>query len=469
MKQSKHEREKQNKIIDELRKINDEEFARTGKRKKHLIATYGCQMNVNDSQKLEDILEQIGYIKTNEEVGADFVLYNTCCVRENAEQKVYGNLGHLKAAKRNNPNLIIALCGCMMQQDTVITELKKHHKHVDIIFGTFNLYKFPELLQARLETGDPIIDIWESHEEFVEYLPTTRRHESQVSINIMQGCNNFCTYCIVPYVRGRERSRKLEDIIAETKHLVADGATEITLLGQNVNSYGQTLEKKTTFAQLIREINKIEGLKRIRFMTSHPKDLSDDLIEAMAECDKVCKHIHLPIQSGSTRVLTAMRRRYTKESYLELVSKIKALIPDISLTTDIIVGFPGETEEDFQDTLDIVKQVGFQSAFTYIYSKRTGTPAAIMEDQIDKDTIGDRFDRLMATVDQIVLENMRQYENKTLEVLVEKQSKNNPEILSGRTQYSTIVHFKGDPALIGTYVSVHITEGKPYYTLGELQ
>ena len=460
---SEEEALKQNNIINELSKNIK------GKGLKYCVSTYGCQMNVNDSQKLEDILEQIGYIKTDQEADADFVLYNTCCVRENAEQKVYGNLGHLKAAKRNNPNLIIALCGCMMQQDTVIAELKKHHKHVDIIFGTFNLYKFPELLQARLETGDPIIDIWEAHEEFVEYLPTTRRHDSQVSINIMQGCNNFCTYCIVPYVRGRERSRKAEDIIVEIKHLVTDGATEITLLGQNVNSYGQTLEEKVTFAQLIREINKIEGLKRIRFMTSHPKDLSDDLIKAMAECDKVCKHIHLPIQSGSTRVLTAMRRRYTKESYLELVSKIKALIPDISLTTDIIVGFPGETEEDFQDTLDIVKQVGFQSAFTYIYSKRTGTPAAIMEDQIDKDVIGDRFDRLMATVDQVVFENMKQYENKTLEVLVEKQSKNNPEILSGRTGYSTIVHFKGDPSLIGTYVSVRITEGKPYYTLGELQ
>ena len=454
---------KQNNIINKL----SENIK--GKGLKYCVSTYGCQMNVNDSQKLEDILEQIGYIKTELEVDADFVLYNTCCVRENAEQKVYGNLGHLKAAKRNNPNLIIALCGCMMQQDTVITELKKHHKHVDIIFGTFNLYKFPELLQARLETGDPIIDIWEAHEELVEYIPTTRRHDSQVSINIMQGCNNFCTYCIVPYVRGRERSRKVEDIITEIKHLVADGATEVTLLGQNVNSYGQTLEEKVTFAQLIREINKIEGLKRIRFMTSHPKDLSDDLIKAMAECDKVCKHIHLPIQSGSTRVLTAMKRRYTKESYLELVGKIKALIPDISLTTDIIVGFPGETEEDFQDTLDIVEQVGFQSAFTYIYSKRTGTPAATMEDQIDKDVISDRFDRLMATVDQVVLEGMKEYENKTLEVLVEKQSRNNPEILSGRTEHSTIVHFKGDPSLIGTYVSVHITEGKPYYTLGELQ
>ncbi len=465
----KTEHERQEEIIKELRRINDEEFARTGRRKKHVISTYGCQMNVNDSQKLEDILEQIGYIKGDREDDADFVLYNTCCVRENAEQKVYGNLGHLKAAKRKNPNLIIALCGCMMQQDTVIAELKKSHKHVDIIFGTFNLYKFPELLQARLETGDSIIDIWEKHEEFVEYVPTTRRNEAQVSINIMQGCNNFCSYCIVPYVRGRERSRKVEDIITEAKHLVADGATEITLLGQNVNSYGQTLGNPVTFSELIRKINKIEGLKRIRFMTSHPKDLSDDLIKAMAECDKVCKHIHLPIQSGSTRVLTEMRRRYTKEGYLDLVNRIKAAIPDISLTTDIIVGFPGETEEDFKDTLDIVEVVEFQSAFTYIYSKRTGTPAAIMEEQVPKEVISDRFDRLMEVVDKTVYKKMKEYENKTLEVLVEKESTNKPGILSGRTQYSTIVHFKGDPSLIGKYVNVLITEGKPYYTLGKIQ
>ena len=440
-----------------------------GKDLKYCVSTYGCQMNVNDSQKLEDILEQIGYIKTKKEADADFVLYNTCCVRENAEQKVYGNLGHLKAAKRHKPNLIIALCGCMMQQDTVIEELQKNHKHVDIIFGTFNLFKFPELLLARLETGDPIIDIWEEHEEFVEYLPTTRRNDTQVSINIMQGCNNFCSYCIVPYVRGRERSRELKDILIEVKHLVADGASEITLLGQNVNSYGKTLEEPISFAHLVREIAKIEGLKRIRFMTSHPKDLSDDLIKVIAECDKVCKHIHLPIQSGSTRVLTAMKRRYTKESYLELVGRIKALIPDISLTTDIIVGFPGETEEDFADTLDIVEKVSFQSAFTYIYSKRTGTPAATMEDQVDRDVIQERFDRLLKVVDQVVVENMKTYEGRTLEVLVEQQSKNNPDILSGRTEHSTLVHFKGDPALIGTYVNVHITQGKPYYTLGEIQ
>lgn len=453
----------QNEIINELSQQIK------GKGLKYCVTTFGCQMNTSDSNKLEGVLERIGYLKTENEKEADFVLYNTCCVRENAEQRVYGKLGHLKTVKRSNPNLIIALCGCMMQQDVVIEELQKHHKHVDIIFGTFNLYKFPELLQARLETGEPVIDIWEKHEEIDEALPLSLKHDFQASVNIMQGCNNFCTYCIVPYVRGRERSRQVQDIIREIEYLVANGATEITLLGQNVNSYGNTFDKKVTFADLLYEINKVEGLKRIRFMTSHPKDLSDDLITAMARCDKVCKHIHLPLQSGSTKILTAMKRRYTKESYLNLVEKIKSKIPDISLTTDIIVGFPGETDEDFKDTLDVIKQVKFQGAFTFIYSKRTGTPAAAMTNQVDPAVIQERFNELMDVVDQVVFENMKQYENQTLEVLVERQNKNDPTILSGRTQYSTLVHFKGDPSLIGTYVNVHITEGKPYYTLGEIK
>ncbi len=453
----------QNEIINQLSKTIK------GKQLKYFITTFGCQMNTSDSSKIEGVLKRIGYIKTTEEKKADFVLYNTCCVRENAEHKVYGKLGHLKAAKRVKPDLIIALCGCMMQQPTVIEELNKHHQHVDIIFGTFNLYKLPELLQTRLETGNRVLDIWEKHHELEEQLPLSPVQDFQASINIMQGCNNFCTYCIVPYVRGRERSREIDDIILEAKSLVANGVSEITLLGQNVNSYGNTLGEGNSFSALLREVNKIDGLRRIRFMTSHPKDLSDDLIKTMAACDKICKHIHLPMQSGSTKILKAMKRRYTKESFLDLVDKIKSHIPDISLTTDIIVGFPGETEEDFQDTLDVVKKVDFQGAFTFIYSKRTGTPAASMENQVDPQIIQDRFNRLMATVDKIVLNNMKQYENRTLEVLVESQRKNDHTILSGRTEYSTLVHFKGDPSLIGTYVDVHITEGKPYYTLGEIK
>ncbi|NLI89224.1 MAG: tRNA (N6-isopentenyl adenosine(37)-C2)-methylthiotransferase MiaB [Epulopiscium sp.] len=436
---------------------------------KYCVSTFGCQMNYSDSDKLEDILEKIGYIKVDSESEADFVLYNTCCIRENAEQKVYGNLGHLKAQKRKNPDLIIALCGCMMQQEHVIKELKKNHKHVDIIFGTFNLFKLPELLQARFETGKQIIDIWETHEEFDEYLPTSKRQDFRASINIMQGCNNFCSYCIVPYVRGRERSREKEDIIREIKYLVSQGVTEITLLGQNVNSYGKTLDEPVSFAQLIYAINEIEGLEWIRFMTSHPKDLSDELIEAMAECDKVCKYIHLPIQSGSSRMLGLMKRRYTKESYLELIDKIKSRIPDIAITTDIIVGFPGETEEDFQHTLEVVEKVGYQGAFTFIYSKRTGTPAAAMEGQVDKDIVTERFNRLIELVDKTALNKMKEYENKTYKVLVDKQSKSNPKELSGRNEHNALVHFEGDPSLIGKYVDVHIADGRPYYALGEIK
>lgn len=440
-----------------------------GKGLKYCVSSFGCQMNAHDSEKLEGMLEQIGYIKTEKEQEADFILYNTCCVRENAELKIYGKLGHLKAAKNKNPNLMIGLCGCMMQQDLVIETLKQKHKHVDIIFGTYNLYKFPELLKTRLETGDTVIDIWEEHQEIVEDLPSVRKHSFKASVNIMYGCNNFCSYCIVPYVRGRERSREAKDILKEIKDLVDDGVTEIMLLGQNVNSYGKTLDEKITFAQLLREINKISGLKRIRFMTSHPKDLSDELIDAMAECDKVCRYLHLPFQSGSTKILGAMERKYTKESYLELVSKLKSKIPDITLTTDIIVGFPGETEEDFKDTLDVVEQVGFQGAFTFIYSKRTGTPAAVMEDQVDKDVVTERFNRLLELVDTTVFSNMKKYVGQTFEVLAEEQSKNDPETLSGRTEYGTLVHFKGHPEMIGTYVNIHITEAKPYYILGEIE
>lgn len=440
-----------------------------GKGLKYCVSSFGCQMNAHDSEKLEGMLEQIGYIKAEQELDADFVLYNTCCVRENAELKIYGRLGHLKAAKKKNPNLMIGLCGCMMQQDLVIETLKQKHKHVDIIFGTYNLYKFPELLQTRLETGETVIDIWEEHQEIVEDLPSVRKHFFKSSVNIMYGCNNFCTYCIVPYVRGRERSREVEDIIKEIEGLVADGVTEVTLLGQNVNSYGKTLDEKVSFADLIREINKIQGLRRIRFMTSHPKDLSDDLINAMAECDKVCKSLHLPLQSGSTKILDMMNRKYTKDSYLTLVDKIKTQIPDIALTTDIIVGFPGETEEDFEDTLDVVKRVGYHGAFTFIYSKRTGTPAATMEEQIDKNVVAKRFDQLLDVVDTIVFDNMKNYVGQTLEVLVEEQSKNNPEILSGRSEYGTLVHFKGTSSMIGTYVNVNIIEGKPYYVLGEIR
>ena len=359
------------------------------------VTTFGCQMNAKDSEKLLGILEQMGYKEETDENKADFVIYNTCTVRENANLRVYGRLGQLNRIKKKNPHMMIGLCGCMMQEPEVVEKLKKSYRFVDLIFGTHNIYKFAELIVTCFESERMVIDIWKDTDKIVEDLPTDRKYSFKSGVNIMFGCNNFCSYCIVPYVRGRERSRNPKDIIREIEKLVADGVVEVMLLGQNVNSYWKNLDEPMTFAQLLQEIEKIEGLERIRFMTSHPKDLSDELIEVMAHSKKICKHLHLPVQSGSTDVSKKMNRRYTKEQYLLLVEKIKKAIPDISLTTDIIVGFPGETEEDFQETLDVVRKVRYDSAFTFQYSKRTGTPAAVLEDQISPEVMKDRFDRLL--------------------------------------------------------------------------
>jgi tRNA-2-methylthio-N6-dimethylallyladenosine synthase len=435
---------------------------------KYFIMTFGCQMNAHDSEKLKGILEQIGYSETLKEEEADFVIYNTCCVRENAEQKVFGRLGHLKAIKRKNPNLLIAICGCMMQQEVVLNELKKSYRHIDIIFGTHNIYKLAELIETRLDSDETIIDIWDSHKDIVEDLPSIRKHLFKSCINIMYGCNNFCSYCIVPYVRGRERSRKAEDIINEVKNLVSDGVVEIMLLGQNVNSYGKNLDEPITFAKLLRKLQEIDGLKRIRFMTSHPKDLSDELIEAIRECDKICNHLHLPFQSGSTKILDKMNRRYSKDKYLSLIDKIRAVRPDIALTTDIIVGFPGETEEDFLYTMDVVKKVKYDSAFTFIYSKRTGTPAATYENQISEDVIKDRFNRLLEVVNEISYEKSIEHKGKVYNVLVEEINKQNDTLVSGRLSDNHLVHFEGDKSLIGKIVSVKIKEAKSFYLIGEL-
>lgn len=461
------ELERQQAIIEEIRLINDEYYKETGKKRCFYNFVMGCQMNARDSEKLAGMLTEMGYIETENEKEADFVIYNTCCVRENAENKVYGNLGYLKNYKSKKPDMIIALCGCMMQQPTVIQTIKKKYRHVDIVFGTFNLYKLPELLKTRLETGHTIFDIWETHEEIIEDLPSIRKKKFKASVNIMFGCNNFCTYCIVPYVRGRERSRKKEDIIAEIKALVADGVKEVMLLGQNVNSYGKNLEEPVTFAELLREINEIEGLERIRFMTSHPKDLSDELIYAMRDCDKVSKALHLPFQAGSNAVLERMNRRYTKEGYLALIDKLKKEIPDILLTTDIIVGFPGETEEDFEHTLDVIRKVGYSSAFTFIYSKRTGTPAAEYEYQIPEDVTKNRFNRLLTLVNNMVHDVNEKFIGQTMPVLVEEQSKNSKNMVTGRTPNNLLVHFEGDANLIGTVVDVKLTENKSFYIIGE--
>ena len=430
------------------------------------VTTFGCQMNARDSEKLRGILLEIGYIEASEDI-ADFVIYNTCTVRENANTRVYGRLGLLKPRKKKNPNMMIGLCGCMMQEPEVVEKLKKSYGFIDIIFGTHNIFKFAELIVTRLESQRMIIDIWKDTEQIVEDLPNERKYFFKSGINIMFGCNNFCSYCIVPYVRGRERSREPQAIIREIERLVADGVVEVMLLGQNVNSYGKNLEQPITFAQLLQEIEKIDGLERIRFMTSHPKDLSDELIEVMGNSKKICKHLHLPVQSGSTRILQKMNRRYTKEQYLELVDKIRKAVPDISLTTDIIVGFPGETEEDFQETLDIVRKVRYDSAFTFIYSKRTGTPAAVMEDQIPEDVIKDRFDRLLNEVQTIASEVCAVHEGTTQQVLVESVSEHDSSMVTGRLSNNLLVHFAGSEELIGQLIDVHLTECKGFYYLGE--
>ncbi len=433
------------------------------------VTTFGCQMNARDSEKLVGILEKIGYQEATSEEEADFVIYNTCTVRENANMRVYGRLGQLKRVKKKNPYMMIGLCGCMMQEPHVVEKLKTSYKFVDVIFGTHNIYKFAELIATRFESQRMVIDIWKDTNLIVEDLPSERKFSFKSGVNIMFGCNNFCSYCIVPYVRGRERSRNPKDILREIETLVADGVVEVMLLGQNVNSYGKTLEEPMTFAELLKEIEKIEGLERIRFMTSHPKDLSDELIEVMKNSKKICKHLHLPVQSGSTEILKKMNRRYTKEQYLTLVDKIKTAIPDISLTTDIIVGFPGETEEDFLETMDVVRKVRYDSAFTFIYSKRTGTPAAVMEDQISEEVVKDRFDRLLKEVQDISADVCNAHEGTTQPVLVESINDHDDSLMTGRMSNNLLVHFPGNKELIGTIVNVKLNECKGFYFLGEME
>ncbi len=451
----------------QAREMISQRSVAAGRRLTACIKTFGCQMNARDSEKLRGILELAGYEITEQE-DADFVLYNTCTVRENANQKVYGHLGYLSRLKKQNPQMVIALCGCMMQEEKVVEKIRTSYRFVDLVFGTHNIYKFAELLVTALDSQRTVIDIWKDTDKIVEDLPSERTYSFKSGVNIMFGCNNFCSYCIVPYVRGRERSRRPEDIIREIKNLVADGVVEVMLLGQNVNSYGKNLEKPMTFAQLLREIEKIEGLERIRFMTSHPKDLSDELIQVMKESKKICPHMHLPLQSGSSRILKIMNRRYTKEQYLALAQKLREAIPEISLTTDIIVGFPGETEEDFQETLDVVRQVRYDSAFTFIYSKRTGTPAAVMEDQVPEDVVKDRFNRLLTLVQDISQEMSLRVEGQTLPVLVESINEQDASLVTGRLGNNLLVHFPGCKELIGKIVPVHLKECKGFYYIGEL-
>lgn len=432
------------------------------------ISTYGCQMNEEDSEKLSGMLKSQGYERTENKEEASIIIFNTCCVRENAENKVFGNLGQLKQLKKKNPNLVIAICGCMMQQVGMADKVLKTFPYVDIIFGTHNAHKFPEYLHRVLQEGVQVKEILNKEEGIVEGLPIDRKSDVKAFVTIMYGCNNFCTYCIVPYVRGRERSRKSEDIIKEIEELVSQGYKEITLLGQNVNSYGKGLEEDIDFAGLLRKVNEVKGLERVRFMTSHPKDLSDDVIMAIKECDKLCEQVHLPVQSGSSRILKEMNRHYDREYYLDLVKKIKSEIPDVTLTTDIIIGFPGETEEDFLDTLSLCEEVGYDSAFTFIYSRRNHTPADKMENQIPDDIKHDRFNRLVEAINKKVVIKNKEYEGKVVEVLVEGQSKNDETKLTGRTRNGKLVNFAGDEKLVGELVNLKIVRAQPFSLIGEI-
>lgn len=461
------EPERQYYFMKKCREWAKEETKRTGHPLTMSIQTLGCQMNAKDSEKMTAILAYIGYEEVEEPV-ADFVLYNTCTVRENANLKIYGRLGYLKNHKKKNSHMKIALCGCMMQEPDEVERIRKSYPFVDLVFGTHNIYKLAELLYTQIESERRVMDVWDEAKEIVEDLPGKRKYSFKTGVNIMYGCNNFCSYCIVPYVRGRERSREPEDILAEIRGLVADGVVEVMLLGQNVNSYGKTLEKPVSFARLLRQVNEIEGLERIRFMTSHPKDLSEELIDAMADCDKVCAHLHLPLQSGSSEILKKMNRKYTKESYLELVARIRRKLPHISLTTDIIVGFPGETEGDFADTLDVVRQVRFDSAYTFIYSRRTGTPAAAMENQVPEEVVKERFNRLLHEIQGISAEITDSRVGETVSVLLEEVNAQDSSLITGRLSNNAVVHCPGDKSRIGQIVQVKLLESRGFYYMGEM-
>ena len=432
------------------------------------VVTFGCQMNARDSEKLTGILKTVGYEESDSE-HSDFVIYNTCTVRDNANQKVYGRLGALGTIKKKNPSMRIALCGCMMQEQSVIDKLKKSYHFVDLVFGTHNIYKFAQLLYDMFESDRMVIDIWKETDKIVEELPVDRKYHFKSGINILFGCDNFCSYCIVPYVRGRERSREVQDIIKEIEILVQEGVVEVMLLGQNVNSYGKNLDRPVSFAQLLKEIEKIKGLERIRFMTSHPKDLSDELIQTIKESNKICRHLHLPLQSGSNRILKAMNRKYTREQYIELAEKIRREIPDISLTTDLIVGFPGETSQDIEDTIDVIRKVQYDNAFTFIYSKRTGTPAAAMENQVSEEDVKVGFDKVLKEVQKTARQRSGKLTGMIMPALVEEINEHDKSLVTGRLSNNTLVHFKGGSDLIGKIVQVSLDESKGFYYFGQME
>lgn len=461
---SSEEMSRQREIIDKIKT----QLACSGRKLYAFVETYGCQQNSSDSEKLKGMLFDMGFDFCDKPEGADFIIYNTCAVRENAELRVFGNIGALKNIKRKRPDVIIGVCGCMMQQEHIAEKIRKKYKHVDLVFGTHALYKFPELLDNVL-SGGRVFDV-ENHDGAVfEDISYKRDNPPLAKVPIMYGCNNFCTYCIVPYVRGRERSRSAERILAEVRDVAEKGYKEVMLLGQNVNSYGNDMDDGLSFPQLLRQVCKVDGIERVRFMTSHPKDISDELIAAMAEEDKICNQLHLPVQCGSDRVLRLMNRCYTREQYLDIVRKVRAAIPDVVLTTDIIVGFPGETNEDFEQTLSILKEVEYDTIFSFIYSKRQGTPATKMEDCLTDEEKHKNFDRMLEVQNEISKRKNDMYTGKCLKVLAEGQSKNNENTLTGRTEGGKVVNFAGDKSLVGSMVDVKITSSQTWSLFGEVK
>ncbi|SES29522.1 tRNA (N6-isopentenyl adenosine(37)-C2)-methylthiotransferase MiaB [Salisediminibacterium halotolerans] len=436
--------------------------------KKFLIRTYGCQMNEHDSENMAGILLEMGFESTTFQEDADIILLNTCAIRENAENKVFGEIGHLKALKREKPELIIGVCGCMSQEESVVNRILEKHQQVDLIFGTHNIHRLPELIKNAIFEKEMVVEVWSKEGDIIENMPRARKGKIQGWVNIMYGCDKFCTYCIVPFTRGKERSRLPEDVIEEVRHLARNGYKEITLLGQNVNAYGKDLvERNYRLADLLDEIRQI-GIPRVRFTTSHPWDFEDELIEVLAKGGNMMEHIHLPVQSGNNDVLKIMNRKYTREGFIELAGKIRKAMPHASFTTDIIVGYPNETEEQFQDTLSLMTEMQFDAAYTYIYSPREGTPAAQMEDNVPNEVKKERLQRLNAVVNDLSNKSNKKLEGEVVEVLVEGESKKNAEVLMGRTRTNKLVNFRGEKSLIGQLVNVRVTEAKTWSLDGEV-
>ncbi|RCW70644.1 tRNA (N6-isopentenyl adenosine(37)-C2)-methylthiotransferase MiaB [Saliterribacillus persicus] len=444
-----------------------EEMRGIGKGKKFMIRTYGCQMNEHDTEVMAGILTQMGYISTEDTSDADIILLNTCAIRENAENKVFGEIGHLKPLKLENPDVIVGICGCMSQEESVVNRILKKHPFIDLIFGTHNIHRLPQLIKEAMFGKEMVVEVWSKEGDIIENLPKVRKGKIKAWVNIMYGCDKFCTYCIVPYTRGKERSRMPEDIIQEVRHLAAQGYKEVTLLGQNVNAYGKDLEFEYGLGELMDEMRKID-IPRVRFTTSHPRDFDDHLIEVIAKGGNLLDHIHLPVQSGSSDILRVMARRYTREDYLKLVKKIKDAMPNVTLTTDIIVGFPNETDEQFEETMTLMEEVGFESAYTFIYSPREGTPSARWEDNIPMEVKKERLQRLNKLVNDQSAEAMKKYQDQVVKVLVEGESKKDPDVLSGYTDKNKLVNFRAPKDLIGQIVEVKVVNTKTWTLDGEL-